>query len=208
MRIAILLSGRINGYEKSYKNIIDNIVQGNQVDFFISYCKDISEESFENFKKIFNPVSYVKSDEVYFDMTPYPHPTHLGVKSRHNMMCMYLNRRNVYKIYNEYKIKNNIHYDLVFSYRVDFIFHSKLDLSLLLNAKESICIPEGCDYNGINDRMAVGNEETMKEYLLCYDSLQLLFDQGGTPHPETILKEYIEYKKLKIYRFHIGYSFV
>lgn len=34
MKIAILIAGRILHFEKHYKNIIENIVQTNEVDFF------------------------------------------------------------------------------------------------------------------------------------------------------------------------------
>jgi hypothetical protein len=205
MRIAVLFSGRLNGYEHSYKNILDNIVQGNQVDFFISYCKNSPQELLDGFLNKFKPVAWMESDEQYFDMTSYPHPTHVGVKSRHNMMCMFLNRSNVYKLYDNYKTVNNIKYDLVCSSRLDFVIHSKLDLSMMI---KSLCIPAECDYNGINDRFACGNEEVMKDYMLCYDSLQKLFDTGGTPHPETALCEYLKYKNLTPYRIKVGYSFV
>ncbi len=206
MKIAILLSGRIRGYAQSYSNMIHHIVQGNEVDFFASYPKDTSNEELIEFLKMFQPKVFIRSDEEYFSIEKYSIPTHIHVKSPHNMMCMYLNRNRVYELFEKYKNEKNQKYDLVLSCRVDFIIHSKLDLSLLFekSKEDLICIPAGEDHNGINDRMAIGNEKMMKEYMTCYQSLQYLLDHGGTFHPETILKEYFEYKEMKTFRFPLG----
>lgn len=206
MKIAILLSGRIKGYRQSFQNIMNHMIQGNNVDFFASYPKETSNDLLLPFLQIFQPTVFVRSDEEYFNIDRFPTPTHVCVKSRHNMMCMYLNRNYVYQLFEKYKKEKNIQYDLVFSCRLDFMIHSKLDLNTLLQkSKEGyICIPEGEDHNGINDRMACGNEEEMKKYMTCYESIEYLLDHGGTLHPETMLREYFEYKEMKQFRFPLG----
>lgn len=206
MKIAILLSGRIKGYEQSFKNMMNHIVQEHDVDFFASYPKDTPNNLLLPFLQTFQPKVFIRSNENYFSIDHIPTPTHVGVKSRHNMICMYLNRNHVYHLFEDYKKEKNIQYDLVFSCRVDFMIHSKLDLNILLQkSKEGmICIPEGEDHNGINDRMACGNEEEMKKYMTCYESMEYLLNHGRTLHPETMLREYFEYKEMKTYRFLIG----
>jgi hypothetical protein len=72
--------------------------------------------------------------------------------------------------------------------------------------------------------MIQGNEDEMKKYmttllckvssfpevkdlpgkLTCYESIEYLLDHGRTLHPETMLREYFEYKEMKHFRFPLG----
>lgn len=200
MKIAILFSGRILGFEKSYQNIMNNIVQGNEVDFFISYPKDSDINEMNAFLERFEPKEFMKSDEEYFFVK------HVYRKTRgswHNVMCMYLNRKNVIELFKKYVEENDINYDLVISYRIDYWIHSKLNLQELVNkSKEGfLCIPDGNDYFGINDQMAICNMNMMIEYMSVYNSLEYLLDRYKLLDPEVLLKRYIEYKKMKVFRF-------
>lgn len=204
MKIAILFSGRISFFEKSYSNIMKNIVQGNQVDFFVSYPKDPDINETNSFLEKFEPKAFMESDEQYFNIDRFPPPPpQYWVKSRNNLMCMFLNRKNVIELFKKYVEENNIHYDLVISTRIDFLLHSKLNLNQLLQKSNQnfLCIPSGEDWLGINDRIAIGNMKTMIEYMLCYDSLEYLFERGTYVYPEIALKDYVNYKKMKIFRF-------
>lgn len=204
MKIAILFSGRINCFRRSYPNMMKNIVQGHQVDFFISYPKDTDINEMNEFLEKFKPIAFVENEEEYFSIDQYPDPPkHIILKSRHNMMCMFINRLNVCHLLQEYIKETNIHYDLVISMRVDFLVHSKLDLRLLTQKSKNgfLCIPAGQDCCGLNDRFAIGNTDVMSEYLSCYESLKYLLDHGTLLHPESLLKDYVHYKKMKVFRF-------
>jgi hypothetical protein len=204
MKIAILFSGRISFFQKSYPNIMENIVQGNEVDFFISYPKDPDINEMNSFLERFEPKAFMESDEEYFNIDRFPPPKKFWVKSRPNMMYMFLNRKNVCEIFKKYIEENNIFYDLVISTRIDFILYSKLNLNQLLQKSNEnfLCIPSGNDWaGGLNDRIAIGNLKIMIEYMLCYNSLEYLFEKGTYVHPENALKDYVDYKKMKVFRF-------
>lgn len=201
MKIAILFSGRISFFQKSYPNIMENIVQGNEVDFFISYPKDPDINETNAFLERFEPKVFMESNESYFYLKPkYNRSRHANY---HNMMCMYLNRKNVCELFKKYIEENNTHYDLVISYRIDYLISSKLDLNILYEKSnhDQLCIPEGNDYLGLNDQMALGNMNIMIKYLSCYDSLQNMFEKGTILHPETILYDYIKLNNIKTFRF-------
>ncbi len=209
MKLAILYSGRIDNFEKSYEKIMENIVEDNEVDFFISYQKGTNYEELIKFIEKYKPKLYRESDENYFDISQYIEPSHLIVKSKHNMMCMFLNRKYVFELFEKYVKVLNKEYDLIFSCRVDIIIKSKIDLYRLYywSSKGYISIPGGDDQNGINDKIAVGNYNEMKKYFKCYDSLKYIFDNGGTLHPETCLFEYlILYMRLNLSRFYLDYQ--
>ncbi len=208
MKIAILFSGRIQFFEKSYPNIMKNIVQGNHVDFFISYPKDTDINMTNDFLEIFEPKVFIESDEKYFRVRHVP--KRCPGTNTHNTMCMYLNRKNVCELFKKYIKENKISYDLVISYRVDYFLSSKLDLQLLKNKSKQnlLCIPSGKDYHGLNDQMAIGNTETMIQYMSCYDTISELFKRGTIMHPETILHDYVKYKKMNTFRFPLETSII
>lgn len=208
MRIAILFSGRIQFFEKSYPNMMKNIVQGNDVDFFISYPKETDINMTNDFLEKFEPKVFIESDEKYFHVRHVPKRCP-GVNS-HNTMCMYLNRKNVCTLFEKYIKEHKISYDLVISYRVDYFLSSKLDLQLLKNKSNQnlLCIPSGKDYHGLNDQMAIGNTETMIQYMSCYDTISELFKRGTIMHPETILHDYVKYKKMNLFRFPLETSII
>jgi hypothetical protein len=63
----------------------------------------------------------------------------------------------------------------------------------------TIYIPEGEDYGGLNDRFAYGDYESMKKYCHLYDHIHTL--SHSELHPESILKEYIDKVGLNVIRF-------
>jgi hypothetical protein len=200
MKIAILFSGRISCFQKSYPNIMENIVQGNDVDFFISYSKDSDINETNAFLEKFEPKVFMESDEKYFFVKDIYRKTR---SSWHNVMCMYLNRQNVQSLFKKYIEEHQIQYDLVLSYRVDYWIHSKLNLQqLILKSNEGLlCIPVGNDYQGLNDQMAIGNMNTIIKYLSVYDSLPHILQRFKTLNPEIILQKYVKLKNIKLFRF-------
>lgn len=200
MKIAILFSGRISCFQRSYPNIMENIVQGNDVDFFISYSKDIDINETNAFLETFEPKAFMESDEKYFYVNPIYHSSR---NKWENVMCMYLNRKNVKTLFKKYMEDHQIEYDLVLSYRVDYWIHSKLNLQQLVNKSNEgfLSIPAGNNYQGLNDQMAIGNMNTIIQYLSVYDALPHLLQRFGTLNPEIILQNYVKLKKIKLFRF-------
>jgi hypothetical protein len=70
----------------------------------------------------------------------------------------------------------------------------------------NILIPNGNDWSGLNDQFALGNYSVMYEYLNLYENLINLLESGCKVHPETILKRYLEIKKIKVVRFLLKYE--
>ena len=64
MKIAILFSGRINRYQEHYENILTNIVQNNDADFFLSHSPEC-EEDIEKFCTIYRPKT-VNNDPIHY----------------------------------------------------------------------------------------------------------------------------------------------
>ena len=115
LNIAILFSGRLTSHDKHYKNIIDNIVQGNNVDFYVGMSTEpINDELLPSFKKLYKPYRIRKSKKNLLnidwdnvkankEMTPI----------KKNPMFMWRNRDNVMELLKKSKKK----YDWIVSTR-------------------------------------------------------------------------------------------
>ena len=207
MKIAVLLSGRINDNETIYKSIMDNIIGDNYVDFFICHPNDYNKEILENVKKLYNPKDTIKNDEKYFDISKYPY--HFST-NKHNTMCMYLNKFKLFEIFNNYITANNINYDIVFLCRMDIFFHEKINLPELKKIIDDniLCIPKPDVLNFGIDHFAFGNYETIKLYSKTYESLKQLLDNGVLLHPETLLENYFATLNIKIVLLSIKYHII
>jgi hypothetical protein len=207
VKIAILFSGRINDNLLQYNNILETLVQDYDVDFFISHSKTDNKELVNNFIKIYNPKKIMENDETcYFDYTKYVKNPYTN---SFNTFCMFKNRNNVCKLFMEYVNETNTHYDILISNRCDLLFHENLNY---LDLKEMIdnnvlCIPQGNDwYDGINDQFAIGNYNTITNYLQVYEELYNILESGIILHPETLLRFHLINKNIQIHRFSLNYN--
>lgn len=203
MKIAILFSGRLNNNIEQYNNCMEFLIQSNQVDFFISHSKTPNKQLIQDFVKLYKPKKIMENDETYFNVEKYPkHES----SNRHNVMCMFKNRIKVYHLFQQYIKETNVKYDIVISSRCDLWFQQKFNLqSLLENVKHNqLCIPIEHDF-GINDQFAVGNVMTISTYLQTYNSLFEFLESGILFHPETLLRDFLQSKKVNIHRFSIKY---
>jgi hypothetical protein len=68
-------------------------------------------------------------------------------------------------------------------------------------------VPQGADWGGLNDQIALGSRETMRVYCDCVDAIIPMCQQEGvTWHPETLLRAYIARIKLPVERFAFPYQ--
>jgi len=124
-KIAILLSGRLTSYDKHYQNIMDNLVQDYDVDFYAGISTEpINKKLLDGFLKMYKPKKWKYSDKPLLDiewdkvkankqMTPI----------KKNPMYMWRNRDNV----RELLMSSKVNYDWVISTRVDVFYKEKLN---------------------------------------------------------------------------------
>lgn len=166
MKIAILFSGRIFRFGNHYNNIMENIVQGHDADFFLSHSPELDED-LDAFCEIYNPVAVCNDPIPDFDFTQYPTFPEICM-NRRNYICMLYNRKRVFNLLEEYIKKTGIYYDYIISYRLDLFAYNKIDYNIQSNI---LYIPEGSDHLGINDQVAYGTYESMKVYMNAFDNI-------------------------------------
>jgi hypothetical protein len=204
MKIAILISGRLTSYDKHYQNIMDNLVQGNDVDFYAGISTEpINPKLLDGFLKMYKPVAWKYSDKPLLDiewdkvkankeMTPI-------IK---NPMMLWRNRDNVRSLF----MKSKVNYDWVISTRVDVFYKEKLNYNDL--EADKINIPRLADFGGYQDKIAIAKKPLMLEYLDLYDNMKsYLIDKKRAVNPEPLLKYHIDKgKNIPVHRMSLKHG--
>jgi len=205
MKIAIIFTGRINIHQTQYNNFIENVVQDNEFDLFVSYNKTNKTELVDMFINLYKPKIITMNTENYFDVTNYTkHPE----TNKHSVMSMYLSRSNILETLNNYQKKYNCNWDLIISMRADLNFINKINYNEIIQEinNNKLCIPACADFGGLNDQIAFGNIHTMQGYLSVYNSLKSYLDSNVVLHPETLLSYHIKHLNIPVSRFVLNYS--
>jgi len=195
MRIAVLVYGRLNKCVEHYENIMEMIGKQHDIDFFLS--SDNSSESLLNdFIQLYKPKMY-NNDQTHYDYDISKYTTTITgfVCNYHNITCHFINTNRVFLLLEEYINKEKVEYDVVISLRIDLVFRNHFNFDIIQN--NTVYIPYGFDYRGINDQMAYGNIDVMKKYN-CIDVLYLLEQKLSIPHPETLNRANIEFHHLEV----------
>ena len=204
-KLAILFSGRIDRFDEHYTNIMSNIVQTNEVDFFISTI--CSDTQLEHFCSLYKPKG-ICNDEINYDQYKHYECNKYHMTNFHNMMCMHIHRMRVYQEMELYSNTTNTKYDLVISMRLDAYSDSVLDIvGPVQEEADVVYIPNGYDWGGVNDQMALGNIQSMKVYMNLYQDIETWI-QVQNFGPETILKNYLDAHNMNIIRFDFKYRLI
>ena len=205
MRIAVLFSGRVDGYILNYESLFKGLLKGQEADFFLSHSPELQED-LDGFKKMFNPKILNNDEIVYPDVSNYPKNK---VTNRHNTMCMYFNRKRVFEDLKKYMEETGEQYDLYISCRVDSYNISEMNYDLFQDCTDKdIYIPYLDDWGGVNDRFAIGNFKAMETYMSLYDEIIDMLNEGTIIQPELLLLTYLKRKSMNIQRFYYLYSLI
>jgi len=207
MHIAILFYGRINKFKEHYDNILHSIGQENTFDIYFSSDNSLIE-SLNEFIDLYKPIAY-NNNEIYYDcdITKYPNrPLETSDETLDKLIRHYINKNRVFKLLEQHIQKENIHYDVVASLRLDLVFHNKFNFDNIED--NTIYIPSGKDWyeRSINDQVAYGNFDVMKKYMHIYENIIYLLDSGrSVAHSESLHYANIEFYNLKVIRVDLSY---
>jgi hypothetical protein len=199
MRTALLFFGRMKHFELTYASLVKSL--GNVIiDVFYSSDNE-PEESIQRFIQLCKPISIINDKIVYdVDFTKYPllnpdihHPNY------DNMTRHFINKKRVFTLLEYHMQTTGATYDMVVSARLDVPINT---LPYIEPSENTVYIPAGNDYCGINDRFALGNVESMKKYMMLYDTaIPILESKLSSPHPESLALANIIYTNLQVERF-------
>jgi hypothetical protein len=107
-----------------------------------------------------------------------------------NVAFMWYNRMKVFQMSQEEAI--NCPYDFYISTRIDMLFRMKVKYDYFdMSVEKSILyIPEGADYSGYQDKIAMGNQFAMAKYCSLYHHLPEYIKKYSI-NPEPLLKKHL-----------------
>jgi len=209
MTKAILIYGNIASFkwsEENYHRFFETF--GKDIDIFLSH--DSESESYkyiEDFKNYFNPIAIINEPindtdiyKKYFEIFLKTHRGYYYVKSG-NMTKHYINKKRVINLLKENMKKTGKVYDYICMTRLDLRFNTKIPWDSFDKLSNTLYIPEDNDFTGLNDRICIGDFNSIEKYASIYDNSVKLLEDGCEPFPEAILQAHVKDKGLDIKRF-------
>ena len=192
MRVAILLAGRIKGWEYT-KDSLKSLQDKYNALFFVSLNAEAPDESTNAFCQYFN----VSPEQIVYIPTQTPekyrqfHPD----GKEHNFYSQWFHVRSAFDLCKSYCLQKNTMFDVVIKYRSEIKPEHVLEIGTII-PKRFYC-PVHPAYQ-TNDQMAYGNFQTMEAYSrlvnfyeFFYENKKLLYS-GGLPRPtECVLFDYL-----------------
>jgi len=166
-----------------------------------------SEKHLNEFINLYHPIDFTNEQIIDNNELEKNYPTQGHYVIVPKMVRHFINKMRVYKLFENYVEKGN-NYDIVISLRVDLFFNEKIMFPSNIS-ENTIYIPSGYDYAGINDQFAYGDVITMKKYMNLHKNIDDLVLIKNTPyHPESLTKANLEFYNININRFDLSYYIV
>ena len=213
MKAAFLFSGQLRGFPfcvKAFEDYLFSSFESYDTFFYLPEpdgkvlfeCLSPTSATFErdqNHQDIPNFQHNICRSEQRSAMNQYAALAHM----QHYFLQWYGVKR-VFGLFEEYKLVNNINYDVVFRVRPDIIFHEKF----VFEPFNGIQLPNLTGHGGVYDRLAFGSVEYMKYYCGLYDGIMsgkynnLLY----TGNSESKLRQHLEANNIPIKQVNMNFT--
>lgn len=208
--VALLFYGRLLFFKEHYDNIVKTF--GPNIDFFLSTDPNLGE-NIEDFIELYKPIAVNNKPitelniyKAFYDkfFTMFPEASVYGQSD--NMSKHFINKKRVVELLKTHIQDTGATYDYICMTRLDILYDSSIDWSLINPLENTIFVPEGYDYNGLNDRVCIGNLDTIEKYSSIYNnSLHIIESTFETNNniifPEILLQGHITDLKINVKRF-------
>lgn len=204
MKIAVILSGRITGWQECRSTLKDKFMSLYDTDVFISLdAHGINQDVYE-FKKEFNVVAeYYES----YNKTLKEPPQFRSEETseRKTLSMFYHNFMGMNLVIDHMKKNPGLKYDVVVKFRADV---SSEDVFIIPHhiMTNTLYFPNGSNYRGINDQIAFGNMFSMTLYCSLYNHIpKYLYVEKAIFNPEFLLMFHTNFNNMNIMRFPYKY---
>lgn len=186
-KVAVILTGHLRTYSRTYQCILHNLLIPNKADLFIvtydimdnikiSSGEKIIEEKIdlEDVKKKFRPflkvLKVIDSKNFEYKYDPIPNYPYFFPDRLDRLLTMLKIIYMGFNIVNDYQATNRIRYDYIIRARADLLFKQEIDINTYNPFPYSVIVPTpdtGKSINGmtLNDHIVIGRKEVMDIYL-------------------------------------------
>lgn len=203
MKIALLLAGRIRGYEEGLDTQFKYIYKNNKTDIFLSHNNENILDKVDEFIKKYNPKKFDSSHSVF----PYNNKfkTWPETNTQNTWSSMY-HEYTAFKLLEEYIQETKTNYDIVVFSRAELIINNDFNFDKIRD--NLIYIPNSEKWrNGICDLFAYGNLQTMKIYCSIFINInKYCKNKRIYYHSEFLTKYNLEYNKIDTIFFDMKYE--
>lgn len=203
MKTALLISGMFRGSD-DYENIRQQIIEPYEADVFLDIWTPEHPHSIDQIHDSYRPVAMTM--EQY---QPLPNlPEHVfkasGVVAREskvsNVFAMFHRVYQCNELRKRYEQTHNIQYERVIRFRFELTFSS---FPVITPEPNTCHIPQGSDYGGVNDMVAISDAQTMDRYCSTYLKLREYQAARLPTHPESVVKSHLEREGVVVKRFQV-----
>jgi hypothetical protein len=212
-KVAICISGIDRSLDFCINTLKKNLIECNseRYEFYtIGYITSDNHINKLNFDKLILSTEFVNNETNETSKLPLPN---LSYQKEHYIGGQYLQcyyqlkgLYEVNKLRIKYERENNITFDYLIRYRTDLNLLSNLNLDII--KKNTVYIPYCHDWNGYNDRFAIGDRNVMNTYFNRYEFWMNNNDhiENYTTHAETNLKIFLNVNNINIDRLDFDYA--
>lgn len=204
MKIAVFFSGRITGWQMCRESLWHKFMKLYDVDVFISLDMTTPSADVAEFKSEYNVIGeyYEKYNKTLKQNPPYRTEETTERKTLsmfyHNFMAM--------NLILEHMKKTGTTYDVVVKFRADVSCNELFNIPQHI-IPNTIYIPNGNNYRGINDQIAFGPMLPMTIYCSLYNHIpKYVYVEQAIFNPEFLLMFHINHNNINIMRFVYRYN--
>jgi hypothetical protein len=206
MKIAIYFSGRITGYKDCINNLKIKFFNLYECDFFMSL--DIEEEDNEIKEFISELYKFTKTIKVHCEKyTKFLKniPFKSDETRERNSLSMFYHNYKATDMILSYIKDTDIIYDAIVKFRIEVDSNDPFVINHNIQ-HNTVYIPYGYCYRGINDQIAYGNIQTMTKYASVYHYIQnYVYIRKVIFNPELLLMYHLNDNNMNIIRFPYNY---
>jgi hypothetical protein len=195
-KIAVYFAGRIFGYEHCIEKLRTHFYNKYDVDFYWSVDEDYEKDYCKVAASVFKPIAtnYEKLDTKVLDM---PHLSRVNDVKERNMLNMFYHIMKCTQLI-EQQVDKSYHAIVRFRTEIDSTDDFCIEDVLLDN---TVYIPHGFNYRGINDRIAFGNYQSMIIYGYLYNHIPTyVYTKFALYNPEYLVMFHIMENNMNIIR--------
>ena len=215
MKIALCISGLMDGFEDSFPFLKENLIDTLKPYIFIHTWDIVGERSLEKIAKtkiteetknkilkMYHPNEVFFEPFFTFDNSTYKRKAQSNIA---NTFAMFYKIKKCNDLKSAYEKAHNFTYDVVIRCRFDMRLETSILTDDLHELEEWIYIPEGGDWGGINDQFAFSSSKNMDIYSSLFNFLDVHWYRGCPLHPETLLQYHLENNYLPHRRIYLRY---
>jgi hypothetical protein len=206
MKIAVLITGKLDYFKETYNNINDRLLSFlGDYDIFVSTW-DLPEQDKTDLISLYKPK--VLDIESFNENTKYLIQNHSAYQKALDIEPKYGTRNSLYMWYKinrglnlikEYSSFNNVEYDLIIRFRTDFFFTNRLDLDSINQAlNKTIVVGPHVDHlshlgaSHASDNFFIIHKNFINTFSQFYFNYTNLWNTGKYISPEHLYYDYLK----------------